>query len=89
MRLVNKFVVTKTLLEKTLEINTESMDQLREILFKDVPTIRINDTFKTAELATDLLENDVNKLNKLRQWGQESFGHNETKLREFLLVGES
>ncbi len=89
MRLVNKFVVTKTLLEKTLEINTETMDQLREILFKDVPTIRINDTFETAQLATDLLENDVDKLNKLRQWGRESFAPNEAKLREFLLVGES
>ena len=89
MRLVNRFVVTKTLLEKTLEINTESMDQLRAILFKDIPTIRINDTFQLLELATDLLENDINKLNKLRQWGRESFAQHEAELREFLLIGNS
>ena len=89
MWLINRLVVTKMLLEKTLDINTESMDQLRSVLFKDVPTIRINDTFETPDLATDLLENDVNKLNKLRQWGRESFAPNEAKLREFLLVGES
>ena len=89
MRLINRFVVTKILLEKTLEVNTESMDQLREILFKDVPTIRISDTFKTPDLATDLFENDVNKLNKLRQWGRETFAPYEAELREFLLVGEA
>ena len=89
MRLVNQFVVTKMLLEKTLAINTESMDQLRAILFKDVPTIRINATFQHPELATDLLENDVKKLNKLRQWGRESFAQHEAELREFLLVENS
>jgi hypothetical protein len=29
------------LLQKTLEINTQSMDQLRHVLFKHVPTVRI------------------------------------------------
>ena len=33
------------LLQKTLEINTQSMDQLRHILFRHVPTVRISDTF--------------------------------------------
>jgi hypothetical protein len=31
------------------------MDQLRTLLFRDVPTIRISDVFERPEMATDLL----------------------------------
>lgn len=41
-----------SLLQKTLEINTQSMEQLREILFKQIATIRINDIFEKPEMAT-------------------------------------
>jgi len=72
------------LLQKTLEINTQSLDQLRDILFKDIPTIRINDTFERPEMATDLMEHNLDKLNILRQRGSESFATREVQLREFL-----
>ncbi|MDO8448602.1 MAG: patatin-like phospholipase family protein [Rhodoferax sp.] len=73
------------LLQKTLEINTQSMDQLREILFKDIETIRISDTFERPEMATDLMEHNVDKLNVLRQRGSESFASREKQLRNFLI----
>lgn len=73
------------LLQKTLEINTQSMDQLRVTLFKDIPTIRISDTFERPEMATDLFEHNLDKLNILRQRGAESFASRELQLREFLL----
>lgn len=73
------------LLQKTLEINTQSMDQLRTILFRDVPTIRISDTFERPEMATDLMEHDLEKLNILRQRGRESFASREDQLKEFLM----
>ena len=38
MWLAKKYLVTVQLLQKTLEINTQSMDQLRTILFKDIKT---------------------------------------------------
>lgn len=72
------------LLQKTLEINTQSMDQLRAILFKEVPTIRISDAFTEPQLATDLLEHDLVKLNQLRQRGRDSFGARESELANFL-----
>jgi hypothetical protein len=72
------------LLQKTLEINTQSMDQLRTILFRDIPTIRISDTFERPEMATDLLEHDLDKLNVLRQRGRESFATREDELKRFL-----
>lgn len=72
------------LLQKTLNVNTTSMEQLRFILFKDIPTVRINDTFEQPEMATDLMESDLKKLNMLYQRGGESFANHEAQLKEFL-----
>lgn len=80
-----KYLQSVQLLQKTLEINTQSMDQLRVILFKHINTIRISDTFEQPEMATDLFEHDLYKLNLLRQRGVESFAKNETALRENFL----
>jgi uncharacterized protein len=85
MWFAKKYLVSVQLLQKTLEINTQSMDQLRAIMFKDIPTIRISDTFQTPEMATDLFEHDLSKLNILRQRGRESFAREEGKLKEYLL----
>lgn len=85
MWLAKKFLVSVQLLQKTLEINTQSMDQLRQILFHDLPTIRISDSYVTPEMATDLLEHDLKKLGILFQRGRESFASREEQLREFLM----
>ena len=73
------------LLQKTLNINTTSMDELRQVLFREVPTIRISDTFSTPEMATDLMEHNLAKLDILYQRGRESFAHQEPVVREFLI----
>lgn len=84
MWFAKKYIVSVQLLQKTLEVNTQSMDQLRAILFKDIQTIRISDTFERPEMATDLLEHDLKKLNILRQRGAESFATREAQLRALL-----
>jgi len=80
-----QMLMSVQLLQKTLEINTQSMDQLRHILFSNVPSIRISDTFEQPEMATDLFEHDMKKLNILRQRGAESFARNEANLKTLLL----
>ncbi len=85
MWLAKKVLVSVQLLQKTLEINTQSMDQLRQILFHDLPTIRISDSYVTPEMATDLLEHDLKKLGILFQRGRESFASREEQLRDFLM----
>ncbi len=75
------------LLQKTLNVNTLSMDQLRTILFKDIPTVRISDTFAHPELATDLLEHDLKKLDMLYQRGGESFAKHEEALKALFAGG--
>ena len=81
--IVNFFLVR--LLQKTLDINTHSMETLAGLLFKDVPLIRINDEYSTPDMATDLMEHDIKKLRLLYQRGWESFGKHESALKQLLL----
>ncbi len=85
IRLAKRYLVSVQLLQKTLEFNTQSMDQLRSILFKSVATVRISETFEKPEMATDLMEYDLTKLNMLRQRGCESFASREDELKHLLL----
>lgn len=73
------------LLQKTLNVNTVSMEQLRTILFKDIWTVRISDTFEKPEMATDLMESNLVKLNVLYQRGAESFANHEGALKKMIL----
>lgn len=86
MSLAKKHLMSLQLLQKTLEINTQSMEQLRTILYKNVSTVRISDTFAQPEMATDMMEHDLKKLNILRQRGAESFAQRETALKSLLGV---
>lgn len=79
-----KYLLSVQLLQKTLEINTNSMDQLRSILYRQVPTVRISNEYTKPEMATDLFEHDLNKLNELRQRGVESFAAVEDQLSTLL-----
>jgi uncharacterized protein len=82
---LKKKLLSVQLLQKTLEINTQSMDQLRTVLFKNIKTVRISDTFSQPEMATDLMEHDLTKLNMLYQQGRKSFESREAALNELLL----
>jgi predicted acylesterase/phospholipase RssA len=83
---IKRCFVSIQLLQKTLNVNTASMEQLRSILFKDVRTVRINEHFERPEMATDLLESDLKKLNMLYQRGGESFAKYETELKDLMGV---
>ena len=81
---ISRFLSVR-LLQKTLEINTRSMEQLREVLFKRIQAVRINESYSEPAMATDLFERNKQKLDVLRQRGRDSFATYETKLREYLL----
>lgn len=84
-RRIDEVFLDVQLLQKTLNINTASMEQLRAILYKDIiKTVRINDTFEKPEMATDLLESDLKKLDILYQRGSESFAKREDDLKAIL-----
>jgi patatin-like phospholipase/acyl hydrolase len=80
-----KYLFTVRLLQKSLEINTRSMDQLRTVLFKDtLKTLRINEKYTQPEMATDLFEHDLRKLDILWQRGRQSFEQHEAELSKYL-----
>ncbi len=85
LRLYRRVLPTLPVLDKTLSINIASMEQLRLILFKQVPTVRINDTFDKPDMATDLFEYDLQKLNILRQRGAESYAAREEDIKTLLM----
>jgi uncharacterized protein len=72
------------LLQKTLEINVQSMEQLRKILYKHIHTVRISDSFSEPAMATDLFEHDLKKLNILTQRGAHSYADHAAALKAFL-----
>jgi patatin-like phospholipase/acyl hydrolase len=81
---ISRFFLVR-LLHKTLGINTHSMEQLASILFRDVPMVRINDSYTTPDMAADLMEHNIQKLNLLYQRGGESFGKHEGELKKLML----
>lgn len=72
------------LLQKTLDVNTRSMEQLRTVLFRNVDTVRVSDAFTQPDMATDFLEHDLRKLDLLYQRGRESFAAREAPIRVLL-----
>jgi len=70
--------------QKLLEINTQSMDQLCRVLFRGVPIVRINTKYTHPEMATDMLESNVEKLVKLWSRGRDSAREQEVQLKQYL-----
>ena len=75
---------TMVFLQKTMEISAQSMDQLRKVLFREVETIRIHVRYTQPEMATDMLEVDLEKLGLLWQRGRDCARDAEADLRKFL-----
>lgn len=65
-----------SLLEETLESNSNSADFIRGVLFPAVRTVRINPTFDDATFTTDLLESDPVILKKMYDYGVKAFADN-------------
>jgi patatin-like phospholipase/acyl hydrolase len=78
---------TMVFLQKTMEISTQSMDQLRKVLFRDVQTVRIHARYTQPEMATDMLEVNMEKLGLLWQRGRDCAREAEADLQKFLTEG--
>jgi hypothetical protein len=55
------------------------------VLFREIQTVRIHNKYTQPELATDMLEVDLNKLNTLWLRGRDSAREVESDLKNFLL----
>jgi hypothetical protein len=79
------YLFTVRLLQKAMEINTQSMDQLRTVLFGALRTVRISNAYTQPEMAADMFEHDLRKLDLLWQRGRESYRGHQRALEELLL----
>lgn len=75
---------TVVFLQKTMEISTQTMDQLRKVIFREVATARIHERYTHPEMATDMLEIDMQKLGLLWQRGRDCARDAELDIRKFL-----
>jgi patatin-like phospholipase/acyl hydrolase len=75
---------TMKFLQKAMEISTQSMDQFRKVLFRDVQTVRIHNKYTQPEMATDMLEVDMEKLKTLWIRGRDTAREAEIELKTFL-----
>jgi predicted patatin/cPLA2 family phospholipase len=69
---------------KMFNISSKTIDQLRILLFPQVPCVRVSESYPQPEYATDLLECDLEKLKKLHSLGRESFAKYEKDIRATL-----
>ena len=76
--------IDPALIQRILNVNTSSMEHLTKALFPTIRTVRVNEKFEKPEMATDFLESDLDKLNKLYQRGKDSFANHEAELKSLL-----
>lgn len=70
--------------KKMFNISSKTIEVLRSILFPNVHCVRISDAYPDPRYATDLLEDDVEKLKLLIQLGRESYGKQESDIKTIL-----
>lgn len=66
-----------------LKTSSNSIETVRRLLFDDIYTLRIDESFTDKRYKTDFLESDPEILRKIFQLGRESFGRREGELHRF------
>ena len=69
-----------------LKTGSNTVEELRKLIFGDIRTVRIDDVFADDIYRTDFVEADPAKLKKVFQLGRKSFENREADLREFFAV---
>ena len=60
-----------------LQTSSNTVETLRQLLFPDVTTVRVNDARAERRYATDFMEHDPDKLHSIHDMGRESFAAHE------------
>lgn len=78
---------TLELFEKTLSANNRTIEQLCTQIFRDIPQdniVRINEATSDNSYATNFLESERKKLMAIKNFGDESFLKNRSKIEKLL-----
>lgn len=71
-------------IERVLISSTNNNVILTKLLYKDIDIVRINDTFNEPEYGTNMVEQDLNKLEKLFQLGRNSYAKKEEEINNII-----
>jgi uncharacterized protein len=74
------------LFETVISSNNNAAEELRKIIFPDIVTFRGNKDFSDKAYATNFLESDQAKLQKINSLGLEFFRENESEIKEILNI---
>ncbi len=77
------FFGTTSTVMTLLKTSSNSIETVRRLLFDDIYTLRIDESFTDKRYKTDFLESDPETLRKIFQLGRESFGRREGELHRF------
>ena len=80
--LLNAVNTTRTFMT-LLEASSNTIDTFRSLLFDDIRTLRISESFANLAYRTDFIESDAKKLKRVYQLGRRSFAKNEAALTRF------
>jgi len=72
------------LISTQLAASSNYIGKMFELLSKGTSCVRISESFADANVATNLLERDVQKLRRIQTKGRESFASHEARLKEVL-----
>ena len=67
-----------------LKTSSNTVEMLRGLLFKDIETLRIDESFTDRLYRTDFVESDIEQLERIFQLGRKSFERYEREI-EILL----
>ena len=81
LSLIKLFAPTFTML---LNTSSNTVEELRKLLFRDIRTLRTNDATTEERYTTDFLENKSQKLELIFQFGRESYREQETEIEQLL-----
>jgi len=76
------------LFAKILTANTNTTEILTKFLFKNIPIVRINDSFNQPDYGTNMVESDLKKLDILHQLGRNSFAAHEDAIKSLFKISE-
>jgi patatin-like phospholipase/acyl hydrolase len=77
--IINLFKFFK-IVSRILNASSNTTEELTNLLYPNLKMVRINDTFNEPEYGTNMIEKDVNKLQKMFQLGINSYAKHEKQI---------
>jgi len=71
-------------IERIIMSSTNTNVILANLLYKDINQVRINNTYNEPEYGTNMVEDDLEKLEKLFQLGRGSYANQEAEINQLI-----